>query len=438
MSESLSAPQRPDCKFTPKQIAAFYFKPSLAEDGDPTGLQICQACGKARKHTPKTGYTNLESHVKSDHPRFEMEMGDDSVDATGSLLPWVRQKASNRYAWLEWVVNGNLPDSFVEMEYTKLPPVCRNTLRANMEAVTKAVEKRIGEEMPNKFGLLLDGWSHGTDHYLGVFACYVTPYGPQYPLLSLTPIVVDAAGWFNAETHMAALAAFRSFLRLARLMVVLLVGCANHRLNLAVRTLLEPHEAEMEQVQSLMKRLRTLKASLRPKLRQETRWGSSFAMLARYFERREYIGADDEDLAKLMPSPAANRRMKALLVELADVESVSMKLQCDDLNLLDTRDLLDGLFDDIVAALELENGVVKILGGRVKQLSRAEKAALKPFEREASAAAAATEETTKVAFPDRILKRRKVQDNASAYLEMLLFPKVDSKYWDVTTVDAVI
>ncbi|ETO83802.1 hypothetical protein F444_02246 [Phytophthora nicotianae P1976] len=91
--------------------------------------------------------------------------------------------------------------------YTKLPPVCRNTLRANMEGVTKAVEIKIGNEMPDKFGLLLDGWTHGTEHYLGVFACYETPSGPKYPLLSLAPIVVDAAGRFDAETHMAVLAA---------------------------------------------------------------------------------------------------------------------------------------------------------------------------------------------------------------------------------------
>ncbi|ETO68385.1 hypothetical protein F444_14763 [Phytophthora nicotianae P1976] len=96
--------------------------------------------------------------------------------------------------------------------YTKLPPVCRNTLRANMESVTKAGEKKIADEMPDKFGLLLDGWSHGTEHYLGVFACYETPSGPQYPLLSLAPIVVDSAGRFDAETHMAALAAFLPFL----------------------------------------------------------------------------------------------------------------------------------------------------------------------------------------------------------------------------------
>ncbi|KUF78770.1 Pre-mRNA-splicing factor 38A [Phytophthora nicotianae] len=392
-------------------------------------------------------------------------MEDASIAATGSLLPWVRQKASNRYAWLEWVISANLPLSFVEMEstrrYTKLPPVCRNTLRANMEGVTKAVEIKIGNEMPDKFGLLLDGWTHGTEHYLGVFACYETPSVNK---------------------------------RLARLMGIPLVGCASHRLNLAVRTLLEPHEADLEQVQSLMKRLRTLtqaaklrlKTSLKPKLRQETRWGSTYAMLARYFALREFISADDEDLADLMPSPAANRRLKALLLELADVESVSMKLQSEDLNLLDARDLLDGLLEvkpsfrhylapdaDIVAAPEFESAVIKVLGGRAKLLSRAEKAALKPFERKTAEAADVTEKTAKVGFADRILKRRKVQEDKSAYsqlnaipptsnaaerlfsmarmvlryernrlsplmLEMLLFLKLNSKYWDVTTVDAVI
>ncbi|OWZ04964.1 hypothetical protein PHMEG_00023038 [Phytophthora megakarya] len=276
------------------------------------------------------------------HPSFEMEMGDASVAATGSLLPWVHQKVSNRYAWFE-----------------RVHQVASGTLRANMEAVTKAVEKRIGEEMSDTFGLL---WM----------------------------AVVDAAGWFDAETHMAALVVFLPVLRLARLMGVPLVGCARHRLSLVVRTLLEPHEAELEQVQSLMKRLGTLTQAAK-------------------------LRADDEDLAELMPSPAANRRLKALLVELADVESVSMKLQSEDLNLLDTRDLLNGLLEvkpslrhylapsaDIVAAPEFDDGA--------------------PFDRETSAAAAATEETTKVGFADRILKRRKVQDNASAYVQLNAIP----------------
>ncbi|ETN04192.1 hypothetical protein PPTG_23636 [Phytophthora nicotianae INRA-310] len=225
----------------------------------------------------------------------------------------------------------------------------------------------------------------------------------------------------------------------------------------------------MEQVQSPMKRLRTLtqaaklrlKTSLRSKLRQETRWGSTYALLARYFDLREFISADDEDLAELMPSPAANRRLKALLLELADVESVSMKFQSVELNLLDVRDLLDGL---------LERRDQDPMG-QTKQLSLGEKAALRPFERQTTIAA--TAETTKMGFADRILKRRKVQDDTSAYvqldaipstsnaaerlfsmarmvlryernrlspqmLEMLLFLKVNSKYWDVPTVDEVI
>jgi hypothetical protein len=46
-----------------------------------------------------------------------------------------------------------------------------------------------------------------------------------------------------------------------------------------------------------------------------------------------------------MPSPAANRRLKVLLAQLVDVKSVSKMLQSDGLNLLDARDLVDGLLE---------------------------------------------------------------------------------------------
>jgi hypothetical protein len=105
--------------FTPKQIAAFFFKPVLDEEGELTGYQICKVCNKRRKIAPNNGYTNLVTHVRSAHPAFESEMRDASVAATGTLVPWVSEKASTRFAWIKWVVEGNLPLSFCESKETR-------------------------------------------------------------------------------------------------------------------------------------------------------------------------------------------------------------------------------------------------------------------------------------------------------------------------------
>ncbi|POM58232.1 Hypothetical protein PHPALM_37149, partial [Phytophthora palmivora] len=175
MSDVLLAPKSSNYKFTPKQVAAFYFKPLLTED--------------------------------------EMEAA--STAATGTLLPWVRQKASNRYAWLLWIIKGNLPFSFVEMEttrrYTNLPPVCKEILGRDMENVTKAVEKNIGAVLPDKFGAILDEWTHGTEHYMAVYACFELNGVRHCPLLSLAPIINGPDDSLNAESHVAALAAFLPF-----------------------------------------------------------------------------------------------------------------------------------------------------------------------------------------------------------------------------------
>ncbi|ETL39711.1 hypothetical protein L916_08986, partial [Phytophthora nicotianae] len=58
-------------------------------------------------------------------------------------------------------------------------------------------------------------------------------------------------------------------------MGVPLVGCASHRLNLAVREYLAPHEDALAEVQALMRKLRTLKQAA--KLRQKLLSSQSFA-----------------------------------------------------------------------------------------------------------------------------------------------------------------
>lgn len=68
-------------------------------------------------------------------------------------------------------------------------------------------------------------------------------------------------------------------------------------------------------------------------------------MLKRYFCIREFISADDDELADYLPSRTAHRKLAALLASLEDVESVSKRLQANGLTLLDARDLFDGLIE---------------------------------------------------------------------------------------------
>ncbi|ETL40959.1 hypothetical protein F441_08203 [Phytophthora nicotianae CJ01A1] len=497
----LSAPPtRPT--FSPRQIATFFFSPCADKEGLPTGVYACKSCGRCRKLTPKTGYSNLVSHVRTAHPDFESSMRDATVASTGTLLPWVSQKASNRYAWLRWVIMGNLPFSFCESNetrrYTNLNPIFEETLTAIMEAVTKAVEKAIGDEMSENFGLVLDGWTHAPAFVAG-------PCDEQPQQL-------------NAESHLTAIKRFLPFFgksvsgclflvgdncavnkRVSDLLGVPLVGCSSHRLNLAVRDFLEPSEDDLEGVQQLMRKLRTLKqaANLRTKtplravLRQDTRWSSTFSMLKRYFRIREFISADDDELADYLPSRTAHRKLAALLASLEDLESVSKRLQSNGLTLLDALYLFDGLmeiqpsFAKYIGKLarfclfqllldsptpDFEKAVVNVLAVHAALLTDAETATLKPFKRRASMTSVTERAAvTKEGFAERILNRCKVPAAPATYmllgaipptsniverlfsmaravlrherhrlspilLEMILFLKVNSSRWDVATV----
>ncbi|KAG4244567.1 hypothetical protein PC116_g7602 [Phytophthora cactorum] len=142
-----------------------------------------------------------------------------------------------------------------------------------------------------------------------------------------------------------------------------------------VRTLLDPHQKEPQQVQPLMKQLRALaqaanlrlKTTLRLKLRRQTRWGRRTPY---WLAILSCISADDEELDDLMLSPAANRRLKALLAEMGDIESISTKLQSEELNLLGARDLL-----------ELPAGdQAKFTNYLAPSVDIAEKVALRPFQ----------------------------------------------------------
>ncbi|KAG3233521.1 hypothetical protein PI124_g21407 [Phytophthora idaei] len=66
-------------------------------------------------------------------------------------------------------------------------------------------------------------------------------------------------------------------------------------------------------------------------------------MLQRYLRLLEFLDAEDDDLMEVMPTPAANKRLRVLFKELKDIESVSKALQGRDVDLLDVRQWFDEL-----------------------------------------------------------------------------------------------
>ncbi|ETI38118.1 hypothetical protein F443_16070 [Phytophthora nicotianae P1569] len=261
-------------------------------------------------------------------------------------------------------------------------------------------------------------------------------------------------------------------------------------LNLAVQAYLQSYKDELDSIPNLMRKLRTLnhaaklraKTPLRPVLRQDTRWSSTYAMVDCYFCLAGFIEADDEELCELMPSPRSVKRLLSLLSDLKRIESVSKSLQCETTTILDVRLWFDGLIEvepsfaeylapraRIVHSPDFESGCTKVLDGEGAKLTWAESAALEPFAIEHSENESDSESGSFLAQLQR--KRRRVQKpqeygllslipptsnmverffslarvtfgherhSLSPYtLEMILFLLVNKKYWDVCTVEYV-
>ncbi|KAG2835024.1 hypothetical protein PC129_g7932 [Phytophthora cactorum] len=267
---------------------------------------------------------------------------------------------------------------------------------------------------------------------------------------------------------------------LATLMGVPLVGWASHRLNRAVQGDMEHYEDDLACVQALMMRLRTLKqsakfrlkTSLRPVIRLDTRWSSTFSMVHRYFKLLEHLDSTDDAIVDVLPAPPCNKRLLSLLKDLKKVLSVSKALQGASVTLLDARVWFDGLIAvkphyarflgpraDILHSPHFESGCVRVLGGS-HRLTRTEKVALQPFccvEEEpphTTEGASSADSEDEGSFVEYLQKRRRLaaveprfftvarttygqerHSLQSITLELVLFLRQNGKYWTAQTVD---
>ncbi|RAW21432.1 hypothetical protein PC110_g22125 [Phytophthora cactorum] len=177
---------------------------------------------------------------------------------TGTLVPWTCRRSLNLFGWLRWTVICNLPLHFCETpetrRYSNLDPIGEEQFLEGIAYVGQHVKTIMRSELTDHFGLKLDGWSHNSEHYLAVFVCYELGGQPRCPLLAMAPLVQAPGQDLSAQGHVDFLRDMLSqdygkplenclYLvgdncttnrRLAILMGIPLVGCASHRLNLAI------------------------------------------------------------------------------------------------------------------------------------------------------------------------------------------------------------
>jgi hypothetical protein len=140
-----------------------------------------------------------------------------------------------------------------------------------MELVKNEVVSSISAEIPDVIGIIFDGWSSGSTYYVGIFAVYELNDLIKKPLLA-----VSALNSMDADSHIKLFdETIRNYGKpmscikfvvgdncstnrsIAPKMGVPLVGCASHRLNLAVKKYLSNHEPLLNKIDKLMSALST-------------------------------------------------------------------------------------------------------------------------------------------------------------------------------------
>ncbi|KAG3170611.1 hypothetical protein PC128_g18919 [Phytophthora cactorum] len=318
---------------------------------------------------------------------------------TGTLVPWIRRRSLNRFGWLLWTVPA------AALLYSNLDPIGEEQLMEGIACVVQHVKTIMRSELPDYFGLKLDGWSHNSEHYLAVFVCYELGGQPRCHFLAVAPLVQAPGQDLSAQGHVDFLRDILSqdygktlencvYLvgdncatnrRLATLMGVPLLGCASHRLNLTTQNLLENFKNELAQVRDLMIKLKSLNQSAKLRYVQDeiaTGIEPSDALELHILHGQPLCKApwfiqDDDDLAEYLPSPAGNRTLRKLLEDLKKIESVSKELQSKSVSIADVRSYFDALIElwpefatylgpraAIVQNPHFEAGCVKVQHGR--------------------------------------------------------------------------
>ncbi|ETL26016.1 hypothetical protein L914_20103, partial [Phytophthora nicotianae] len=74
-------------------IAQFYFRLVLDDQKEPISAYYRYRCSVVRQQAPRTGWSNLAQHVKTQHLDYAEVMRAAVPAATGTLAPWFASTA---------------------------------------------------------------------------------------------------------------------------------------------------------------------------------------------------------------------------------------------------------------------------------------------------------------------------------------------------------
>jgi len=106
-----------------------------------------------------------------------VEEGQTQID---KFYSYVFPQAKLYSDWLLLIIFENLPLNSCDAtrhpylgKYITLKSMSRNNFRKYLLLLQKYVLRKVKEMLPKRFAIMFDGWSVGTEHYLGVFAVFV-------------------------------------------------------------------------------------------------------------------------------------------------------------------------------------------------------------------------------------------------------------------------
>jgi hypothetical protein len=351
----------------------------------------CSQCPTMR--VKGNGWTNLDDHVFAKHKDCKEKLADFrkiTNKGISTFFTTASENAMNLHDWIEWMVMNDESPTFCENKYvrqnTKLKSITTESLLKHAYKLNEIVKDCVSDELPETFGLIFDGWSMAGEHYIAIFATWVNAKGNVVKRLLSCGVqdlpdeelgedggdfgfsaddfgdylfdvlhsygkgfeCIEFMSGDNAYVNGALCDKLQAWLWVNKDIerVIPLIGCACHRLNLAVKQLFKPGTPEgdvVKKVHNLMVELSTLKnsyklnakTSLRPEIEQDTRWGSTYHMLLKYLR-----------LLPFLPQCAFSNATKSFF--LTAEEDNQVQLLCDQLKQIEIRSkFLQGEYCDV-------------------------------------------------------------------------------------------